>query len=240
MTLTPRALGGALHDLDEILGLVVDRDVGPELAAGLAFLGVAGGDEDPGAEGLGELDGAGADARSAAVDEDRLARRQPAALEDRRPDGEEGLGDRRRLLDREPLRDRQRVRLVDLGSIRHSRRRAAGRTTMSPSLKRAAPSPRATTSPATSSPGISVGRARRRRVLAAALHDVGPVHAGGADLDQDLAGTGNRHRPFRRDQHFGAAGRLDHDRGHRLGKRRQGRESFCPGQGQGSSGSAGP
>ncbi len=35
-----------------------------------------------------------------------------------------------------------------------------------------------------------VGRARRRRVEAGALHQVGTIDAGGGDADQDFTGTG--------------------------------------------------
>ena len=68
------AVGRLLGRGDEIFGLVVDGDVGAELAAGRAFFRRAGGGDDAGAESLGELDRGGADARGAAVHEQRLAR----------------------------------------------------------------------------------------------------------------------------------------------------------------------
>ena len=68
------AVGRRLGGGDEILGLVVDGDVGAELAAGRAFLGRAGGGDHARAERLGELDRGGADAGGAAMDQQRLAR----------------------------------------------------------------------------------------------------------------------------------------------------------------------
>ncbi len=55
---------------------------------------------------------------------------------------------------------------------------------------------------------------RGRRVGAAALLHVGPVDAGRADADQDLAGRRPRHRADRRTQHLGAAGLGDLDHPH--------------------------
>src|SRR4026209_137265 len=59
-----------------------------------------------------------ADAAGAAVDEDRLARLQFAALEDVGPDGEERLGDARRLDRLEALRDRQALLVWNGGTGR--------------------------------------------------------------------------------------------------------------------------
>ena len=67
------ATGRSLGLGDEILGLVVDRAVGAELQAGVAFLLRAGGDDHLRAERLGELNGGGADAGRAAMDQQRLA-----------------------------------------------------------------------------------------------------------------------------------------------------------------------
>src|SRR5690606_7169345 len=67
------AAGLLLDDLDEILGPVVDRALGAELDASLAFGGRAGGGVDRGAERLRKLDCGRADAARAAVDQDALA-----------------------------------------------------------------------------------------------------------------------------------------------------------------------
>ena len=88
--------------------------------------------------------------------------------------------------------------------------------TLSPTFQRFTPSPSATTSPAISRPG-NVRRARRRRILALALHHVGPVDAGGRDLDQHLARSGFGDGALLRHQHFGPARRADRDRGHAAG-----------------------
>ena len=45
----------------------------------------------------------------------------------------------------------------------------------------------------------------RRRIVAAALRDVGAVDAGVGDPDQHLAGADLGHRPVLRHQHLGAA-----------------------------------
>src|SRR5690606_42021057 len=68
-----RAIGHLAGAGDEILLAIIDRDIRAELHAGGAFLGAAGGDDDSGAERLGELDGGRTDARGAAMDEHRFA-----------------------------------------------------------------------------------------------------------------------------------------------------------------------
>ena len=55
---------------------------------------------------------------------------------------------------------------------------------------------------------------------------VGPVDAGGRDLDQDFAGAGRRHRALLRHQHLRAAGRADGDRGHAGGQRAHDRPRY--------------
>src|SRR6185295_14040875 len=61
----------------------------------------------------------------------------------------------------------------------------------------------------------NVGRAGRRRIAAAPLEDVGPVDAGGRDLDEHL--TRGRHRPGALDRHehvrLAGAGNLNRDHG---------------------------
>ena len=46
------------------------------------------------------------------------------------------------------------------------------------------------------------------------LHDIGPVHPCGRDLDDHLARTAGWPRPFSRNEHLGAARRADLDRDH--------------------------
>ena len=141
---------------DEIFGLIVNGDVGAELAAGLAFLRRAGGRDDAGAEGLGELDRGRADAGRAAVDQQRLAGLEPAALEGVVPDREEGLGDRCGLDQREPCRHRQAVAFVRRAILAHSRRRRPAPSPGRRASIASRPAPSATTSPAISRPGMSV------------------------------------------------------------------------------------
>ena len=50
------------HDLDKVLELVVDEELGPEGSAGIEFFGATGCDRDPGTERTGHLDRHGADA----------------------------------------------------------------------------------------------------------------------------------------------------------------------------------
>ena len=63
----------------------------------------------------------------------------------------------------------------------------------------------------------NVGGAGRWRIEAHALHDVGPVDAGGRDFDQDLAGTRFWYRPMLGLQHLRSAGFLDLYDGHAFG-----------------------
>ena len=160
------------------------------------------------------------------MDEDGLARREPPALDDRRPDGEEGLRDRRGLLDREAFGHRERVPLVDLGVFGVAGAGEKGADLVAElEPRRAGPERRHDARHLEA--GDLNRRAGRRRILTATLHDVGTVNAGRADLDQYLARTGERDGALGSDQHLRASRRLDHDRRHHLGKRRHGRESSC-------------
>ena len=118
---------------------------------------------------------------------------QARALEHVEPDGEEGLRQRRGLLEAQRRRHRQALHRGQRSRTAHSRRRPPARTPALPAPARARPAPSATTSPATSSPG-NVAGPRRRRVGALALQDVGAVDAGGRDANQHLAGGGLRAR----------------------------------------------
>src|SRR6516164_5053198 len=57
----PATVGEFSADLNKILRVVVDRDIGAKVAAGRAFLVRARGCQHPGPEGFGELDGGDAD-----------------------------------------------------------------------------------------------------------------------------------------------------------------------------------
>jgi hypothetical protein len=64
----------------------------------------------------------------------------------------------------------------------------------------------------------NIRRARRRRIEALALHDVGPVDAGGRDLDQDFALGRCRHRALLRRQNLRPTRAFDADDGHVRGE----------------------
>jgi hypothetical protein len=205
------------------LRLIVNRDIGAELAAGIAFLRRARGGDDARPERLGELDGGGADAGRAAVDQQRLAGPQAAALEGIVPDREEGFGDRGGFDWREPARQRQGVALVRLAvfgiaAADHQRHdliaglpaRCAGteRDDFARDLEAG-----------------DVGCARGRRVVPLPLHHVRPVDARRLDLHQHLAVGESRQRARLGHEHLRSAGRTDRDRGH-IG--RQGRHTRRP------------
>ena len=84
-----------LGRLDEVLLAVVDAALRPQFLAGGAFLWRAGGGHDPRAEPAGDLDGGGADAAGAAMDEEGFPGLEAGPLIDVGPDGEEGFRDGR-------------------------------------------------------------------------------------------------------------------------------------------------
>ena len=187
------AVGCRHHGFDEILGLVIDGDIGAEAAAESAFFRRARGDDDRRAERLGEHDRGRADARRAAVHEQRFAGLQAAALEDIRPDREESLGDRRRLDERKiagnGLRDRLVRRAIfgiaaamhertDLVARSKARRAGALRGNKTGDLE-----------------ARQIGSTRRWRIAAQTLRDIRPVDAGGGDLDEDFTRSRARQWP---------------------------------------------
>src|SRR3954464_8511981 len=206
------ASGGGLDLGREVLRLVVDRLVGAEPLAGSAFLIGPSGREHAVARGLRHLDGAHADARGAALHEERLARREARAVVDIAPDGEEGFGERGRFGERPALRHRQRGHLrrdaiLGVAAALHERAdRIAwfmdfyGRTYGNPLARHLE--------------ARQIRRIGGHRVVSAALQDVWAVHASGGDLDQDLARLRRRHRAHDGLEHFGAAGLRDLDGAH--------------------------
>ena len=102
---------------DKVLGAIVDREVGAELFAGPDLVVGTDGDQHLGAERLGEQDGGDADAGGSAVDKQGFALLEFAALEDVGPNGEIGLGNRRRLFKRKSGRDRQGYALVGEATV---------------------------------------------------------------------------------------------------------------------------
>ena len=216
MTSAPLPAGRLLGRGDEILGLVVDRDVGAELAAGVAFLRRAGRHDHAGAEILGELDRGGADARRAAMHEQGLARLEAAALEHVVPDREEGFRDRGGFRRRQDGRDRQRMSFDRDAVFRIAAADHQGRH-----LIAGLPTRRALAAGRDRAGDLearNIGRALRRRVKSAALHHVRSIDARRRDLDQNFARPGYRHRALLGNQHLGSTGRADRDRGHGCGQ----------------------
>ncbi len=195
--------------------------VGAEIAHGLCLGLVAHGRQHGGAERLGELDRRRADAARTAMDQHALAGLELAALEEIVPHGEIVLRQRRRAQHVEALRRRQALRrghgaVLGIGAAR--RQRAHGIAHL--------PAADARAQRRHGAGGFETGqirRARRRRIEAGALGDVGSVDARRRDLDQQLAVLGLRHRPRRRHQRFGPARLLDLDTGHRRGQCAHGR-----------------
>jgi hypothetical protein len=195
---TPRPAGDPLHRLDEILGFVVDRVSGADLERRAHFSG------EPAVTMI--VTPNSLPSRIAVVPmplvppwtSSGLAGLRAAALEEVGPDGEEGLGQGRRLDHREAGRHRQAL--------------ALGRDAILGIA--AAGDERADRLALSRAPGDGAGdfepgngrRPRRRRVEAAALHHVGPVDPGRRDRISTSPGPGFRHRPLDRLQHFGPAG----------------------------------
>ena len=208
--------GRSLRRRDEIFRAVVDGVIGAEFAAGGALVVGSRRCQDRRAEGLGELDRRGADARGAAVHHEALALLQSAALEDIGPDGEIGLGDGAGFLQRQPGGNRQGIVLMDHGVLGVA---AAGdeRADLVADLV-ARDAFAEGDDPAGDLQSGNVGGAGRRGIATHALQYVGSVDAGDRDMDQDLAGTGLRHRALLWFQDFRAAGGIETDGGHGLGQ----------------------
>ena len=138
---------------------------------------------------LGQLDRGHADAAGAALDQQRLARLQAAAVEHVDPDGEEGLRQAGRLDVAQALGHRQALadrRDAQLGIAAAGDQRADAVADLE--ARRA---PCASASPATIVAGDfepgQVRGARRHRVEALALQHVGAVDARRGDADQHFA-----------------------------------------------------
>ena len=153
--------------------------------------------------------------------EERLARGKAPTLEGVVPDGEEGLGYGRGRDRRQVGRDRQRVAFM--------REAVFGVTAADDErhdlvaiLPAGGPGPARDDFAGDFEPG-NIGGARGRRIKAHPLHDVGPVDAGGGDLDQNLAGARRRRRALLRDQNVRSARRADRDDRHAVWKRCHGK-----------------
>ena len=99
------ALGVLLHRVDEVVGAVVDRELGAELAAQRDLVVAAGGRDHACTGGPAELDRGGADAARARVHEEPLALGDRGAVVEREPAGA--------VVDEERGRGRERHRRWD-------------------------------------------------------------------------------------------------------------------------------
>ena len=191
------APGNPLHFLDEILRLVIDRVIGPDLARLGALVVVAAGHDHVEPESLGEHDRHRADPAGPAVDQQRLAFGGHPAFEDVVPDREQSLGNRRGLVQRHSCRHGQAMpemgeavfgiaaagdERADLLAEQRFGRALAQRDDFARYLE-----------------ARDRRGARRRRVEALPLDDVGAVDPGMADPDQHLVFSRLRNR-----QRFGA------------------------------------
>src|SRR5580658_7451598 len=191
------------YRFDEILGAVVDAEICSQTFAGAALLVVSGCSNDARAHGGRELDRCGADPACTAMHEQSFARPQLPAFEDVRPDREKGLGNGRSLDRTQSARNRQalRGRRHDHFGVATARQQRADFVTDAPSFYSASDLDYR----AGHFEARNVCRAGRRIVVALALQNVRSVHAGGDNLDQDLARCWDRLRPTRWYEHFGPA-----------------------------------
>ena len=191
-----------------------------------------------------ELDGGRPDAPAGAVDQQRLARDQSGAGEHRVVRGDERLGNRGRLLVREPVGDARHVPLVHGDAV--------GQTTAADDPEHAVadlPAEHRSAGrdhrPTHLEPGYVGDRAGRRRVVAGALHQIRRVEPRMRRGDHDLVRLGHRIGPFLEPHHLGPARSREHDGAHRrslpahLGLRRAPVYSLSPCQGSTHAGKPG-
>ena len=198
--------GRVLHHLDEILVLVVDAAGGAQRLAGVAFLGGC----------RRWRRSAGRRTRWASwiavvpmpLEPPWISTPSPAASRPRSntlcQTVKKVSGSAAASTMREALAAPAGIAARARRSKSHSRRRVTSAHTASPTLKRSDAEPDRD-DPARDFEAGNVGRARRRRVLALALQDVGAVDARRLDRDQHLARARDRHRPLGQVQHLGPA-----------------------------------
>ncbi|MNI36886.1 hypothetical protein D3C73_909530 [compost metagenome] len=148
------------------------------------------------------------------MDQQGLARLQAAALEDVGEDGEGGLGQGGGLDEVEAVGNRQGVAGVDQGVFRVAAAAQQGADPVADGPAADAFADRLDL--AGDLQPQHVRSARRRRITALALDDIGTIHPGGAHADADLAGAGRGQGAQRRAQGLGrslAAVDLDHPHG---------------------------
>ncbi len=214
MTLAPWPPVDLAYRLDEILFPVIDGARGAELFGGARLVAAPHRHDHLGAERGGDLDRRGADAAGAAMHQQPLAGLQGGAFEHVVPDGEDRLRQRRRLGESEALRHRQGGGLGRHGELGIAA--AIDQRTDEIAVLEARRARTAANDFARDFETEQVGRAFRRGIESLTLEHVGPVDAGGGNLDQHLAATGARHRPRGRHQNLGPAGLLRFDDRHGL------------------------
>ena len=191
---------GLLDAAQELLAGRVDGEIRPEGDERDALLRAARRRDDGCARALRELDRGRPDARSGRMDENALSRLQAAFLEQVQIRGEPRLGNRRRVRERERGRDRHEH------GARH--RHFLGVAASGEQEEDALPG---ALHLARRLEAEDLRGARRRRVLALRLQQVGAVHGGRAHVDDDLAGAGHRIRRLAPYERFGSAGLRDED-----------------------------
>ena len=212
MTSTPAPPVHSRITCDEVGGAVVDGPGAEPLAGGALVVG-AGSGEDRGAECARQLDGGRADAARAAVDEHRLAFREPAAIEEVGPDREERLGNRRRLSRPEPVV----AAAAPAVPVRRSTRVTPARDERA-HVVALAPSRDVRANGRDRAGDFEAGEVRHARgrwILTEPLQDVRTIDARSFDAYQHLAVSGGRYRPIDQSQDVRAAGLRDLNRFHR-------------------------
>ncbi len=197
---------------DEILCVVVDRVACAGRQRRRAFLRTAASDDDLDIERIAQCDRHGADAAGPAMDEHGVTRLCAAALEQVRPDGEQRLGQRRRLDHRQAIGNDQalRDRCEAIFGVTTARDEATDvRTRHRPN------DPLAKRDDFT---GDFEPRNRRcsggRWIHSATLKHIGAIDPGGGDADQHLAHARRRHRQRFGHQDVRIARFADCDNGH--------------------------
>ena len=212
ITSTPRPPVTIADGGDEIGVAIVDGELRAESLAGRALFRRPGRREHARTERPRQLNRRRADAARPAMDEQRFAGLQTAALEDVGPDREERLGERRAADGGHPRGDRQtlrRGRHAELGVSAAGDERADRVADVPVGYVGADRVDRA----GDLEPG-DVRRAGRRRVLPSALHHVGPIDTGRGHPDQHFARARNRPRTLDRNEHLGAPRLANFDGNH--------------------------
>ena len=168
----------------------------------------SGGRVDDRGEGVGELDGGGADAARASVDEHALPGTKRPTLKEIGPDSEERFRDGRCSDHVQAIWNRQALSSRDGAVLGVAAARDQRTHTISspPSSVGGSRDDRSGDFEAR-----DVGRSRGRRILAEPLHHVGAVDPRGRDVHEHVTGSWQRHRPRYRleDIRSASAGNLD-------------------------------